>query len=140
MHLCKKKNIKIWSIYKKTQTQMRRDVSLGSVLFALLPTFLVTVDNIKSYMNQDDHLVYFINRRLTLKGVLEQIMPSYITPSKVRIRHIRIAFQHTSCIQETFRTGIKRSHTFGANFYANAFFRTGCYTHDKYQLLSRACP
>ena len=98
---------------------MRRDVSL-------LPTFLVTVDNIKSYMNQVDHLFYFINRRLTLKGVLEQIMPSYITPSKIRIRHIRIAFQHTSCIQESFRTGIKRYHTFGANFYANAFFGTGC--------------
>ena len=29
------------------------------------------------------------------KGVLEQIMPSFITPTKIGIRHTRIAFSHT---------------------------------------------
>ena len=34
-------------------------VSLGSALFATLSTFLVIVDNIKSYMNQD--IFHFVN-------------------------------------------------------------------------------
>ena len=34
----------------------------------------------------------------TFNGVLEQIMPSYITPTKIGISHIRIAFPHTFCM------------------------------------------
>ena len=35
---------------------------------------------------------------IPLKGVLEQIMQSYITPTKIGIRHIRIPFLRTFCM------------------------------------------
>ena len=34
-----------------------------------------------------------------LKGVLQQIMPSYITPTKIGIGYIRIAFPYTFCMR-----------------------------------------
>ena len=51
-------------------------VSSGHVLFAMVRTFLEVVDNIKSSINQD------MGARSS-KGVLEQILPSYITPAKI---------------------------------------------------------
>ena len=45
------------------------------------------------------------------KGVVEQIMPPYTcaTPTKIGIRHIRIAFPHVlyAYYQENFRNGIQ---------------------------------
>ena len=54
-------------------------------------------------------------------------MPSYITPSKIGIRHNRIAFPHTLC---TFiKTGIEQSHIWGAHLNTYAFLHTGSYAH-----------
>ena len=51
------------------------------MLVAMLSTFSVLmVDNLKSYMNQD--LFTSSIGAKPLKGVLEQIMPSYITLTK----------------------------------------------------------
>ena len=61
-----------------------------------------------------------------LKAVLEQIVPSYITPIKIGIRHFRVAFPHIlyAYHRETYRTGIKQSHNFGLNVYARGFAYT----------------
>ena len=58
-------------------------------------------------------------------GVVEQIIPSYVTPTIIGIRHIRFVFPHAYCmriIKKNFRTGIEQSHSLGSNVYANAFF------------------
>ena len=80
----------------------------GSALFALFSTFLVTVDIAKSYMNQDFYHTLMGAKLKPLKRDLEQIMPSYIIPIKIEIRHIEFQFRtHFVCYhQETFRTGI----------------------------------
>ena len=48
----------------------------------------------------------------TLKGVLEQIMPLFIAHYKVRFRHKNCFATHIlyAYHQETFRTGIEKSH------------------------------
>ena len=51
-------------------------VSSGPVLFAMVGTFLEVVDNFESSMNQD-------MGAKSSKGVLEQMLPSYITPAKL---------------------------------------------------------
>ena len=70
----------------------------------MLSTFLVTVDTIKSHMNQN--IFHIVNcGGGGGGGVLEQIMPSYkcITPTKIGIRHTIIAIPHTFCLR--IRTG-----------------------------------
>ena len=84
----------------------------------MLSTFLVTVDNIKSYLNANQNFFHFVNG-------LEQIMPSYInnpyqhwdkTFKYCFATHILYAYH-----QETFRTRLEVPHIFGLNVYANAF-------------------
>ena len=101
---------------------MKCGVSSGSALFAMLSTFFVTVNNIKCYMNHFTSFTSLMGAK-PLKAVLEQIVPSYITPIKIGIRHFRVAFPHIlyAYHRETYRTGIKQSHNFGLNVYARGF-------------------
>ena len=62
-----------------------------------------------------------------LKGVLEEIMPSYITLSKIGIGHNRIAFPRTLCTR--IGTGIEQSHIWGAHLNTVVILRTSSYAH-----------
>ena len=83
----------------------------------------VTVDNIISYMNQD--LFYFVKGTKPLKGVLEEIMPSYKTPYKIVIRHIRIAF-YTHCARVS---EFRQNNPIFVWYLYLSFLRTGSSAH-----------
>ena len=73
---------------------MKHGVSPGSALFAMVRTFLVKVNNIKSYMNQD--IFHFVNGCVLDPQRCRALTP-FINPT-FGIRQIRIAFPHTFCM------------------------------------------